>query len=425
MKERVMFFSAVIIVFGLFQFIVYRVLRKYLNEKKLDSKLWKRLSISPFIIFSIPFLYLLVLRSVILPKFIYQIYIIPFFIFQASIFFIALYILAGKLIKLPFIIVRFIILKIKLLKVHYRKFRSRKAVVLFDESRRAFIRSSTILVAGFAFTGASIGVIKKDDFVIKRKDIKINKLPEQLKGLKIVQVNDIHSGPFMEFEQMDTYKKVINDLNPDIVMIPGDMTNTLANEVYPFIDAFKDLKSKYGTFATLGNHDYFSNPELIANEISWSSPIDMLRNDFRILKINGKQLMIMGIEDTRSSGSRFTPEIKDYLEKTIIAAKNGASDERLDYEELPKILLYHKPYFFPYIHDKKLDLILSGHTHGGQVVLANIGNLNLSIASTVSPYISGLYKENGSQMYISDGLGTVGLPIRLNCPPEITVITLV
>jgi uncharacterized protein len=87
-------------------------------------------------------------------------------------------------------------------------------------------------------------------------------------------------------------------------------------------------------------------------------------------------------------------------------------------------MLCHKPYYFREMLDKNIDLILSGHTHGGQVVLARVGKLNLSIAAAVSPYISGLYQEKNSKMYISDGIGTVGMPIRLNCPPEITILTL-
>jgi predicted MPP superfamily phosphohydrolase len=235
----------------------------------------------------------------------------------------------------------------------------------------------------------------------------------------------MHSGPFMEYEQMCVYTNVINDLYPDIILIPGDLTNTLASEIFPFIDAFKNLKSKYGVYVTLGNHDYFSDPNFIANKIGTLTPFNMMRNESQILKINGKELLILGIEDTRSSGAKFSEAILNYLEQTVSQAKKSVLESKLDYNELPKIMMYHKPYLFPEMLDKNIDLILSGHTHGGQIVLANFGKLNISIAAMVSPYISGLYKEKNSQMYISDGIGTVALPIRLNCPPEITVLTLV
>ena len=179
LRDRIIFFAVITLIFGSLQFIVYRTLRNYLKEKKLDSKLWKRLSIYPFIIFFIPFIYLFVSRIVVLPKIIYNLYIIPFFIFQVAILFIALYLIIIKIFKLVFTIIKYLILKIKLLKTKYDIIKNKKTVVVFDESRRAFIRSSTLLVTGIAFSGASIGVLKKDDFVIKKHEIKINNLPEQ------------------------------------------------------------------------------------------------------------------------------------------------------------------------------------------------------------------------------------------------------
>jgi predicted MPP superfamily phosphohydrolase len=87
-------------------------------------------------------------------------------------------------------------------------------------------------------------------------------------------------------------------------------------------------------------------------------------------------------------------------------------------------MLCHKPYIFNNIADKNLDLIVSGHTHGGQIVFVKLGDFNLSIAASISKYVSGYYREGNSQMYVSRGIGTVALPIRLNCPPEITMLTL-
>jgi predicted MPP superfamily phosphohydrolase len=95
------------------------------------------------------------------------------------------------------------------------------------------------------------------------------------------------------------------------------------------------------------------------------------------------------------------------------------------YESSPKILLCHKPYAFDNIAKRNPDLVLAGHTHGGQVVPIKFGRLNLSFAAAVSKYVEGLYRIGNSSMYVSRGIGTVALPIRINCPPEITKITLV
>jgi uncharacterized protein len=335
-----------------------------------------------------------------------------------------LYLLVGKIIKLPFLSIQFFIRKINPLKERFEKIRSNKMVVKFDQSRRAFIRTSTVLVTGIAFTGAGIGVIRKDDYEIKKHAIKIDDLPEELKGLRIVQFNDIHCGPFMEIDQMSKYCNIINSLSPDLILIPGDITNSSASEVHPFINAFKYLKSKYGTFVTLGNHDYFSNPDYIAGKISSDTNFKMLRNDSEILTINGKKLIILGVEDTRNSGAQPSPLILKYVDESLSKSSQYAAKQEIDFKSTPKLMLCHKPYYFKEMLDKNIDLILSGHTHGGQVVLARVGELNLSIAAAVSPYISGLYQEKKSKMYISDGIGTVGMPIRLNCPPEITILTL-
>lgn len=424
LKERIIFTAVVTLIFIFMEYIVYRTLRNYINEKKLNSKKWKRIILCLFIIFTIPFGYVFFSRFIILPKIIYDIYIIPFFIFQVSVFFIAIYLLIGKIIKLPFVTGKFFLRKIEPLRNRYDILVKKKPVAMFDESRRAFIRTSTVLVSGLAFAGAGAGVLGKDDFIVKYSTLLIPKLPEEIKGLKIVQVNDIHSGPFMSFEQMCIYKKVIEDLKPDLIMIPGDITNSLASEVFPFIEAFKNIYSKYGVFVSLGNHDYFFNADVIADNISGGTPFRMLRNESQVLRINGKEILIMGTEDTKSSGVKFNKAVLQYLDDTAITAKKNLEEMKLDYESIPKVLLCHKPYLFPEMLDRNIDLILSGHTHGGQIALARIGDLNLSIAASVSPYISGLYKEKNSQMYISDGIGTVGLPIRLNCPPEISVLTL-
>jgi len=93
-------------------------------------------------------------------------------------------------------------------------------------------------------------------------------------------------------------------------------------------------------------------------------------------------------------------------------------------ESMPRVLLSHRPYFIGEAGAAGVDLVLSGHTHGGQIVLGRIGDVTLTPAALASPYIWGKYRLGGTQMYVSRGIGTVGLPMRINCPPEITKITL-
>jgi len=211
---------------------------------------------------------------------------------------------------------------------------------------------------------------------------------------------------------------VVNSLDSDLILIPGDLTNTQRDEIHPFTKGFRDLKAKYGVYGTLGNHDYFSDPEYICGALANESPIKMMRNESAFINIKGKEICLMGVEDIRESGVGKNDVIIKYIGETI-----EKTDKK--YQDLPKILLCHKPYIFDSITDKKLDLVLSGHTHGGQIVLAKFGKLNLSIAASVSNYINGLYRSGESALYVSRGIGTVGFPMRLNCPPEITRIKLI
>ncbi len=266
--------------------------------------------------------------------------------------------------------------------------------------------------------------MNKDEFSVTNKDIVIKNLPQKLKGLRIAMISDVHSGPFMREHQMQMYVDYLNNLNADVILIPGDLTNSIRTEVHPFTKVFRNLKAKHGVYATLGNHDYFHDAEYVAKGILNETPINLLRNENRILEINNEKLLLLGMEDTRQSGAKHDDVIYRYFDKTIADAKDALKQKNITFETTPKILVYHKPYFFEDFSKEGIDLTVSGHTHGGQIVFAKAGSVKLSIASTVSPYLDGLYKNGDFSMYVTRGIGTVGLPLRLNCPPEIVVMTL-
>ena len=420
--ERIRFLSTIILILLSLHVLNLYTFRTFLKRYKVNKKVINLFTVFLPVFFNIPLLYAIFHRfdysSV--PVWLYQIYVVPFFVYQGANLLIGFYLLIGKIIKAPFRIILFIIKRFKKLKQKIESFKKKKTVVNFDKSRRAFLTTSAMFVSGYAFIGASVGVIRKDKYEITNQKIKINNLPDELKGITLALISDVHSGPFMDEYTMKEYTNVINGLNPDFIIIPGDFTNSQKNEIHPFNNAFRDLKAKYGIYGTLGNHDYFSDPNYIADAVNNESPIKMLRNKSDIIKINGKDLCIIGVEDLRDSGTARNSNLIDYIDKTIQDTK----EENKNFDAIPKILLCHKPYIFNEISDKKIDLVLSGHTHGGQIVFVKFGNINISIAASVSNYISGYYREGYSQMYISRGIGTVGLPIRLNCPPEITVLTL-
>ncbi|MDD5362196.1 MAG: metallophosphoesterase [Ignavibacteria bacterium] len=424
--ERIFFFLIFFSILLLIQYLVYRTFRKFILRSRLKPLTVNLLTRVPFIIFLIPYFLFIITKFDYsrLPDWSNKFIIIPFFVFQGAVIFIGLYLLAGKIIKLPFLFIRFIVNRFNFLKEKYKKIRTKKVVVVFDKSRRNFLTAASAGVAGYAFIGAGLGAMTKDEFVLEEKKVRINNLPDEMKGLIIALISDVHSGPFMDYGLMKHYADVINDMNPDLIFIPGDITNSRKNESQVFAGAFRDLKAKYGIFGTMGNHDYFSDANYISDVLNNESPIKVLRNDFSHIKINGKDLIIAGTEDTKDSGNGSNHIIVDYINSTVNKSKEYLKTNSLPLN-VPKLLLVHKPYMFDQIADVDFDMMFSGHTHGGQVVIFKYADLNISFAATVNKYISGLYNNNGKYLYVSRGLGTVGLPIRLNCPPEITKITLI
>jgi predicted MPP superfamily phosphohydrolase len=421
--NRIIFFSIFLSIFFGLQFFVYKTFRKFVKSKFPNSKSLKIISTYPFIVINLPYIYIIAngFSSANIPEPVYNFVFLPFYIFQGAIIFIGLYLLICKIIKTPFSISHWILNKFEL----FRKFFNKPEIKKIDNSRRAFIKTTTALVSGYAFTGATLGVLNSHNYEIINKEIKIDNLPLELKRTTVSLICDIHSGPYMKEEMIREYTDVVNDLKSDFIFIPGDFTNSNKMEVHPVVNAFKNLKASRGIFGTLGNHDYFSDPEYIANVISNETPIKLLRNNSEILNIDGNNICIIGCEDTRQSGAAYDSILMRYLDITLDDIKKKLTVQNLNYDEIPKLALFHKPYFLEEMVDKNLDLIFSGHTHGGQVVLANFGNVNISFAGAVSKYISGLYESGKSKMYISRGIGCVALPIRFNCPPEITKITLV
>ena len=411
------------IFFGLQGFVYYTFV-KYLKTTKLYKPVHRWWALVPFILFNGSFLFISLAwgRNFAPPEWFKYIGVYPFYIWMAATFFISLWLLTGKIIKLPFKIPVWIAKIFKPLRTKINNFKERKSVKQADLSRRKFIRFATMGISTYAFGGAVYGMIRSDDYVIEYKDIKIDNLPAELKGFTITLISDIHAGQYMLEDDMRRYAEVVNDLDSDIICIPGDFINFQTEDAHPFSRAFSILKAKFGVYGTLGNHDFFRDGDYVANVVNNESPIQVLRNQHRKININGKDIFILGLDDTRDAGTRQNEILMNQLD----VMNNYLLKDDPAYVNSPKILLCHKPYAFDEIANRNtIDLTLAGHTHGGQVVPLKLGEFNLSFAAAVSKYIEGHYKTGLSNMYVSRGIGCVGLPIRINCPPEITKIKLV
>lgn len=290
-------------------------------------------------------------------------------------------------------------------------------------ARRRLIRTAGFATVGILTSGRTLSaMLTTDQHVIERVVVKIPNLPEGLRGTTMVLMSDLHSSIFMGREEMEKYVAAANELKADIALVTGDFVNSKLVEVYPFAEAFTGLHAPLGVYGVTGNHDYYTKEiDTVAKEVEQCG-IKLLRNANISIEKNGEKMWLMGIDDSDIYHvNQYLAEgrtERGTIENMVAGIPNGA----------PRILLCHKPYPFEEYSTLGMDLMLSGHTHGGQVVLAQLDTLNLSFASLASRYIAGLYLSRGnrrSQMYVSRGIGTVGLPMRMNCPPEITHITLV
>lgn len=404
------------------QTLVYFTFINYWKTTKFYKPVHRWWVLAPFLVFNISFIVISVIwgRKFTPPEWFRIVALYPFYVWIAATFFISLWLLIGKIIKLPFQIPIWIAKIFKPLRRKINSVKEKKAVRTVDLSRRKFVRYATMGISTYAFAGATYGMIKHDSYEIDYKNITIENLPPELRGTTITLLSDIHAGQYMNEKEMREYADVINSLESDIVCIPGDFVNFESKDIHMLTSAFRDVKAKHGIYGSLGNHDFFQDADYVAKALNNESPIQLLRNEHRVINIKGKELYMLGIDDTQSSGARMEEVLKYY----------GAMDEYLmnndpKFKNSPKVLLCHKPYGFDTLATRDIDLVLSGHTHGGQVVPIKFGTFNLSFAATVSKYIEGIYKIGKSNMYVSRGIGSVGLPIRINCPPEITKITLV
>jgi hypothetical protein len=280
-------------------------------------------------------------------------------------------------------------------------------------SRRQFFKTSMCGAAGVALYS---GEIERHWIDVTRRDFKLRNLPGAFEGLKIAQLSDIHLDEFTEPFLLHDAIDHINRLQPDIVLLTGDyVTYQLASRDYAVKSSWQcaemlnTLKCKE-RYAILGNHDAFLGENEVAAALT-ANQITVLKNSYLPIERRGSRIWLAGLDDTIGG----EPD----LGVTIPESIRSIAGE-------PIILMCHEPDFVDTIlahpAGKSVDLMLSGHTHGGQVRLPFVGALELPIMG--KKYVKGRFEFGGLQLYVNRGLGTIGVPFRFDCPPEITSITL-
>ncbi len=244
--------------------------------------------------------------------------------------------------------------------------------------------------------------------VVEDVTVLIEGLPSEFEGFKICQITDIHHGYHVEMEFVDKALELAMHLNPDIYALTGDYASHKTEFADAVIDRLAMLKGVYRTVAVLGNHDHWVGWHRHVPNVIRKSGIGLLNNTHIIIKKGNGRLCIAGVDDLRVG--------KPDLEKALY----GVPDD------VPRVLLSHNPDLADEkIGDKRVDLILSGHTHGGQIRLPFSLYAPYTNSRYGQKYTGGLVKTGNTQVYVSRGLGTITIPIRFNCPPEITLLRLV
>lgn len=276
----------------------------------------------------------------------------------------------------------------------------------FQPERRHFFRvtqgaivASPAILTGFGVYSA------RNEFHVKEVDIPIPGLPKDLQGLRLVQLSDIHMSPFLTAPDLRRVVDMANETRPHIALVTGDLITGPHDPLEECLLELSRLKADAGVLGCLGNHEVFADCEAKTKQMGADLGMSFLRQESLVLKFGGARLNIAGVD--------YQPFKLPYL----VGAEN------LVQPGMTNLLMSHNPDVFPVAAQKGFDFTIAGHTHGGQMTV-EILHQYLNVARFFTPYVYGHYQKDKSALYVTRGIGTVGIPARIGAPPEITLIRL-
>lgn len=270
----------------------------------------------------------------------------------------------------------------------------------FDPGRRVLV-GAPFAMAGFGC------LVQRTNFQVREVDIPIPGLPRDLEGLRVLQLTDIHLGPFLAERDLARVIDESRNLRPHLAVITGDLISMRGDPLDACLRQIARLRPDAGIFGCMGNHEIYAGTQEYTAAQGARLGMDFLRQRARRLRFGAATLNLAGVD---YQAQRFRSH---YLE--------GA--ERLIAPDALNVLLSHSPDVFPVAAKQGFDLTIAGHTHGGQVNI-EILHRNLNIARFFTPFVYGYYQLNRASIYVSRGIGTIGLPVRIGAPPEITLLRL-
>ncbi len=309
-----------------------------------------------------------------------------------------------------------------------------------DPGRRYFFRAATAAAGVAPFLGAMYGfAAERLNYQVHRVEIPMPNLPPALDGLKIVQISDIHLSGYMTRTEVRRAVDMANDLGADLAVVTGDLITGMGDPIAECVDEIRHLHAPLGIWGCNGNHEIYARAEDEAGYLYAQAGMKLLRQENAQITFKGAQFNLIGVDYQRERTSR------GQRQQTL------ANVEPLIRRDMPNILLSHNPNSFNRAAELGIELSLAGHTHGGQIQVEILDHC-LSPARFITDYIAGLYQRPlfapapteraasvprtstpslfpspssaMANIYVNRGLGTVGAPVRLGVPPEITLLVL-
>lgn len=278
-------------------------------------------------------------------------------------------------------------------------------------TRRQFLARATYAYAAAGLGLSAYGIWSAERMpVVTRRTLVFDDLPSGLDGLRIAHLSDVHAGIHMPGEKMAAIVAQTNALNADLILQTGDMIDISQGFIRDYVRAFRDLHAPLGVVTVLGNHDRYTGEDAVIKGVRDAGQV-FVQNGSHVIEHRGAALALVGIDDPRNWRA------DDPQDDDLRAALRQTPPER----EAFRILLAHRPGAFDGAAPRGIPLTLAGHIHGGQFYLPVIG---WSPGRLITKYVMGHFTQGASQLYVSRGIGVVGVPLRVFVPPEIGLFEL-
>jgi len=283
--------------------------------------------------------------------------------------------------------------------------------------RRHFLEQTAVLISATPFVVAGYGLLhSRLDVEVVRPRIPLARLPKAFDGFRIAQLSDIHISPFTTADYIHRCVSITNELKPDLIALTGDYIAWDTGQQGEVVRTLAGLRAPFGVFGCLGNHEEESGTEESITGLFMAQGIHILRQARAPIVLGGETLNLIGIDEPHG---RTEAEWRRDVHRKLQQIKELMMPETVN------ILLSHGdfPHMFDRVAELGIDLMLAGHTHGGQLSLDFV-HRGLNLSHLIYDYNSGWYAKNGAQLYVNRGIGTTGFPIRLGARPEISVFEL-